>query len=89
MPCAWARGLGYTGSALDQPAKAIEARVYGVPGGENMLIWTTAPRAISRCEKLRACKGYRTNSMYRGAWLQCLRQIGNALPVTVTELAGR
>src|SRR5258708_4623131 len=27
--------------------------------------WTTARRAISRCERLRACKGYRTISMCR------------------------
>lgn len=76
---------GHTGSVLDLPSKALKAGVHGVPGGENMLIQDDgSPRYYTVREAARIQTfpdGYRLN----GAWSEAMRQLGNAVPVSLAE----
>ncbi|MEM7730597.1 MAG: DNA cytosine methyltransferase [Pseudomonadota bacterium] len=80
---------GHTGSPLDEPAKALKAGVHGVPGGENML---TRPDGSVRYFTVRESARIQTFSdSYRitGVWSEAMRQLGNAVPVTLAEVVAR
>lgn len=79
---------GHTGSYLDEPSKTLKAGVHGVPGGENMLRRADGSvRYFSTREAARLQTfpdGYRLH----GAWTECMRQIGNAVPVELARVVG-
>ena len=77
---------GHTGSALDAPAKTIKAGHHGVPGGENMV---RLDDGTSRYFSVRECARLQTfpdDWGFEGSWCACMRQIGNAVPVTLAEV---
>ena len=80
---------GHTGSFLDEPSKTLKAGVHGVPGGENMLRRADGSvRYFSTREAARVQTfpdGYRLH----GAWTECMRQIGNAVPVELARVVGQ
>ena len=93
MTCAYFNGIGinpgarryrkHTGSLLDEPAKTIKAGAHGVPGGENML---ALPDGSVRYFTVRECARLQTfpdEFSFAGAWTRCMRQLGNAVPVTL------
>ncbi|MGU7778657.1 DNA cytosine methyltransferase [Burkholderia sp. PU8-34] len=80
---------GHEGSPIDEPAKALKAGSHGVPGGENMLVdCTGAPRYFTVREAARL-QGLPDTFMPDGSWSQAMRQLGNAVPTQLAEVAGR
>lgn len=77
---------GHTGSALDEPAKAIKAGVHGVPGGENMLIQDDGkPRYFTAREAARI-QTFPDRYVLKGSWTESMRQLGNAVPVSLAQV---
>ena len=80
---------GHTGSPLDEPAKTLKAGVHGVPGGENML---SRPDGSVRYFTVRESARLQTfPDAYRlhGSWTECMRQLGNAVPVRLAQVVGK
>lgn len=79
---------GHTGSYIDEPAKTLKAGVHGVPGGENMV---RMPDGSVRYFTVReSCRIQTFPDAYRlhGAWSECMRQLGNAVPVELARKVG-
>ncbi len=76
---------GHEGSHLDSPAKTIKAGHHGVSGGENVICLddeTVRYFSVRECARLQA---FPDEWAFDGAWCNCMRQIGNAVPVTLGE----
>jgi DNA (cytosine-5)-methyltransferase 1 len=76
---------GHTGSAIDEPAKALKAGDHGVPGGENTL--KLADGSV-RYFSVRECARIQTfpdEWKFAGSWTESMRQLGNAVPVLLAE----
>lgn len=80
---------GHTGSPLDDAAKALKAGVHGVPGGENML--TRADGSVRYFTVRESARLQTFPDTYRieGVWSEAMRQLGNAVPVTLAERVAR
>ncbi len=77
---------GHDGSSLDAPAKTIKAGYHGVPGGENMVRLdddTVRYFSVRECARLQA---FPDDWAFDGSWCASMRQIGNAVPVTLGEV---
>ncbi len=79
---------GHTGSPLDEPSKALKAGDHGVPGGENMIALPDG-----RCRYYSAREGARIQAfpddyVFSGSWTEAMRQIGNAVPVSLAAAVG-
>jgi DNA (cytosine-5)-methyltransferase 1 len=77
---------GHTGSPLDEPAKTLKAGDHGVPGGENML---RRPDGSIRYFSVRESARLQTfpdNFIFHGSWTETMRQLGNAVPVSLAEI---
>jgi DNA (cytosine-5)-methyltransferase 1 len=80
---------GHTGSALDEPAKALKAGDHGVPGGENTL--RLADGSV-RYFSVRECARIQTfpdEWVFSGSWTESMRQLGNAVPVLMGEVVAK
>jgi DNA (cytosine-5)-methyltransferase 1 len=80
---------GHTGSPLDEPAKTLKAGDHGVPGGENML---RRPDGSIRYFSVRESARLQTfpdNFIFHGSWTETMRQLGNAVPVSLAEVVAR
>jgi DNA (cytosine-5)-methyltransferase 1 len=78
--------IGHTGSPLDLPAKALKAGDHGVPGGENMMVQDDgAPRYFTVRESARL-QTFPDGYILHGAWSEAMRQLGNAVPVTLAHV---
>jgi len=79
----------HTGSPLDMPSKTLKAGAHGVPGGENILV---APDGAIRYFTIRECARLQTfpdDYAFLGTWKSLVRQVGNAVPVTLVEHVSR
>lgn len=80
---------GHTGSPLDEPAKTLKAGDHGVPGGENTLrLEDDSVRyfSVRECARLQS---FPDQWVFGGSWTECMRQLGNAVPVVLAEAVGR
>ena len=80
---------GHNGSPLDEPAKTLKAGDHGVPGGENTL---RLPDGSIRYFSVRECARLQTfpdNWVFEGSWTECMRQLGNAVPVTLGQVVAK
>jgi DNA (cytosine-5)-methyltransferase 1 len=81
--------LGHTGSPLDAPAKTLKAGVHGVPGGENMLRLATGYTRYFTIRESARLPTFPDNYVLHGVWSEAMRQIGNAVPVTMAEVIAK
>jgi DNA (cytosine-5)-methyltransferase 1 len=80
------RYTGHTGSPLDEPAKTLKAGDHGVPGGENMLLRPDASLRYFTVREAARLQTFPDDYIFRGAWSEAMRQLGNAVPVRLAEV---
>ncbi len=80
---------GHTGSPLDLPAKALKAGDHGVPGGENMLLDLDGSVRYFTVRESARLQRFPDEYVFTGSWTECMRQLGNAVPVTLAEIVAR
>lgn len=81
--------VGHTGSSLDEPAKTLKAGVHGVPGGENMLRRADGSVRYFTIRESARLQAFPDNYVLHGAWSEAMRQLGNAVPVTLGEVVAK
>ena len=80
---------GHTGSPVDAPAKALKAGVHGVPGGENMMRLPDGEVRYFTVREAARLQAFPDNWLFHGAWSEAMRQLGNAVPVTLGEVVAK
>lgn len=79
---------GHTGSVLDEPAKALKAGDHGVPGGENMMVLDDGTVRYFTVREAARLQGLPDEWSFATSWTESMRQIGNAVPVQLSETIG-
>ncbi len=77
---------GHTGSPVDEPSKTLKAGDHGVPGGENMIRFNDGSIRYLTVREAARIQSFPDDYHISGAWGECMRQIGNAVPVTLAEV---
>jgi len=80
---------GHTGSPIDEPSKALKAGDHGVPGGENMIRFNNNSIRYFTVREAARIQTFPDDYHISGAWSECMRQIGNAVPVSLAEVVAR
>ncbi len=80
---------GHTGSVLDAPAKTIKAGDHGVPGGENMIRFPDCTVRYLTVFEAKRLQTFPDDFVIKGVWGEAMRQIGNAVPVSLAEIVGQ
>jgi DNA (cytosine-5)-methyltransferase 1 len=76
---------GHTGSPLDLPAKTLKAGGHGVPGGENMMVRLDGSVRYFSVRESARLQGFPDTYELHGAWGEAMRQLGNAVPVSLAQ----
>lgn len=79
---------GHTGSYLEEPSKTLKAGVHGVPGGENMLRRADGSVRYFTTREAARIQTFPDTYKFHGAWSECMRQLGNAVPVELARAVG-
>jgi DNA (cytosine-5)-methyltransferase 1 len=79
---------GHTGSPLDLPAKTLKAGDHGVPGGENMLVMPSGEVRYFTIRESARLQTFPDDYILHGTWSEAMRQLGNAVPVTLAWVVG-
>jgi DNA (cytosine-5)-methyltransferase 1 len=80
---------GHTGSPIDEPSKTLKAGDHGVPGGENMVRFNDDSIRYFTVREAARIQTFPDDYHISGAWSECMRQIGNAVPVTLAEAVSK
>jgi DNA (cytosine-5)-methyltransferase 1 len=72
---------GHDGSPWDEPAKTLKSGVHGVPGGENTLRREDGTVRYFTVREAARIQCFPDEYVFRGAWGEGFRQLGNAVPV--------
>ena len=76
---------GHTGSPMDEPAKTLKAGDHGVPGGENMLAYSNGRVRYFTVRESARLQSFPDDYVFRGSWTETMRQLGNAVPVSLGQ----
>ena len=79
---------GHTGSPLDEPSKALKAGDHGVPGGENMIALPDGTCRYFTVRESARVQTFPDDYLFSGSWTEAMRQIGNAVPVSLAAAVG-
>lgn len=79
---------GHTGSLFDEPSKALKAGDHGVPGGENMFVLPNGSCRYYTVRESARMQTFPDNYIFSGSWTEAMRQIGNAVPVSLAAAVG-
>lgn len=79
---------GHTGSVFDAPAKTLKAGDHGVPGGENMLAFPDGSVRYFTVRESARLQTFPDWYVFPSSWTESMRQIGNAVPVTLANTIG-
>jgi DNA (cytosine-5)-methyltransferase 1 len=79
---------GHTGSFIDEPSKTIKAGDHGVPGGENMIKFSNGRLRYFTIREAKRIQTFPDNYRISGSWTEGMRQLGNAVPVKLSNLIG-
>jgi DNA (cytosine-5)-methyltransferase 1 len=77
---------GHTGSPLDEAAKTLKAGDHGVPGGENMLALPNGDVRYFTVKESARLQTFPDDYIFHGSWTECMRQLGNAVPVRLANV---
>lgn len=77
---------GHTGSPLDLPAKTLKAGDHGVPGGENMMVKDDGSVRYFTVREAARLQTFPDTFRFHGAWSETMRQLGNAVPMSLAHL---
>lgn len=77
---------GHTGSPLDLPAKTLKAGDHGVPGGENMMIKADGRIRYFTVREAARLQTFPDGYVFHGSWTETMRQLGNAVPMTLARI---
>jgi DNA (cytosine-5)-methyltransferase 1 len=80
---------GHTGSPLDEPAKTLKAGDHGVPGGENMMVLGDGSVRYFTIRESSRLQTFPDDYAFRVSWTEAMRQIGNAVPVTLAHAVAK
>jgi DNA (cytosine-5)-methyltransferase 1 len=76
---------GHTGSPLDLPAKTLKAGDHGVPGGENMMVQDNGSVRYFSVREAARLQTFPDGYIFHGTWSETMRQLGNAVPVSLAH----
>lgn len=77
---------GHTGSYIDEPSKALKAGAHGVPGGENMIRFPDGSVRYYTVREAARIQTFPDGYALHGSWGEAMRQIGNAVPVSLSQV---
>ena len=77
---------GHTGSPLDLPAKTLKAGDHGVPGGENMMVLDDGRVRYFTVRESARLQTFPDGYVFHGSWTETMRQLGNAVPVSLAQV---
>jgi len=77
---------GHTGSEIDEPSKTIKAGAHGVPGGENMVNFCDGNIRYLTIMEAKRIQTFPDEYKISGGWSECMRQMGNAVPVKLAQV---
>ncbi|VAW68484.1 Modification methylase NgoFVII [hydrothermal vent metagenome] len=80
---------GHTGSPIDEPSKVLKAGDHGVPGGENMIRFNDDSIRYFTVREAARIQTFPDDYHISGVWSECMRQIGNAVPVSLAEVVAQ
>jgi DNA (cytosine-5)-methyltransferase 1 len=70
---------------LDAPSKTLKAGAHGVPGGENMMVKADGSVRYFSVREAARLQTFPDRYELHGAWGEAMRQLGNAVPVTLAQ----
>jgi len=70
---------------MDEPAKTLKAGDHGVPGGENMIAFPDGSVRYFTIREAARLQTFPDNFLFQGPWSETMRQLGNAVPVSLAE----